>query len=156
MYNQELELVKQYGQRKKNAPFYFSPAIQALLVTDQFFIISEVNNESVNDDDDSDDENETLSVVFVNKTSGIIEKKWSMRGDWDDMKWSLYMDNFIVIHHTSTDRIRCVNFDGVFVSQSRLPHRYKSYNVRELTNFQCVSNKELYFLNEQNSKLLSI
>jgi hypothetical protein len=155
-YNQELELVKQYGQRKKNAPFYFSPAIQALLVTDQFFIISEVNNESVNDDDDSDDEDETLSVVFVNKTSGIVEKKWRMRGDWDDMKWSFYMDNFIVIHHSSTGRIRCYNFDGVLVSQSRLPIRYKSYNVKELTNFQCVSNKELHFLNEENSKLLSI
>jgi hypothetical protein len=149
VYNHELELINTLGQGDKESPYYFSSRIEILLVTDQFFIVCEEDIEN-NEEDDSGDI--SILVSFINKTSGIVEKNWNILGKMDEMAWSLYMDNFIVIHRKYTDddlnKILCLNFDGVSLDRSKM-----NENMFKDAYFQCVSNKELYFFDQLKKKL---
>ena len=149
VYNHELELINTLGQGNQESPFYFSSRIEILLVTDQFFIVCEEDIEN-NGEDESDDD--SIQVSFINKKSGIVEKNWKNLGKMDEMTWSLYMDNFILIHRKYSDddlnKILCLNFDGVSLDRSKM-----NENMFKDAYFQCVSNKELYFFDQLKKKL---
>ena len=142
-YDESLNVVKQYGQSKKELPFYFSSNIKQVLVNDKFFILLER-------DDDND-----FNIIIMDKMNGNVVKSFETDSKLDYI--SLYMDRYILNHSKKPDKkYNLYSFDLKYldyIEKTRTKYRIDSgesnLNLVDVFGFNLIcfdsSKKSFYF-----------
>ena len=140
-YDEGLNLVKQYGQSKKELPFYFSSNIKKVLVNDNFFILLER-------DADSD-----FNIIIMDKMNGNVVKSFETDSKLDCI--SLYMDRYILNHSKKPDKkYNVYSFDLKYldyIEKTRTKYRIdsgeSSLNLVDVFGFNliCFDSSKKYF-----------
>ncbi len=128
MYNNNLEMVKQFGQENLTVPFYFSLKIDHFLVSDQFLIINELAYE---------DDEFNNAVKIINRSNGLVESSFKIYQNFDQIR--LYLDKFLVTFTDETCLLKCYNFKGDLIGEITLDKKFKRSDIG-------VINNELYFV----------
>jgi hypothetical protein len=130
MYNQNLEIVRTFGQENSTLPFYFPPKKSSLLLSNQYFIF----NEPFIDEDDDDEDYKRVTII--NRSNGLVETSFVIYEHFHQIK--LYLDKFLITFDRETCFLKCYNFKG------ELLHKITLDKKLEGSKF-CVTDKEFCF-----------
>ncbi len=130
MYNQNLDMIRIFGQENLLLPFFFSPEIDFFLVSSQYFI----TNETLTDEDIDEYYN---SVTIINRSNGLVEASFVILEDFNQMQ--LYLDKFLITFYRMNCSLKCYNFKGDLIQQITLDKKLNGCDIS-------VINKELCFV----------
>jgi hypothetical protein len=139
MYNHNLEMVQTFGQENSLLPFFFSPEIDLVLVSNQYFIIRET---VIDEDEDDDNYN---SVTIINRSNGLVEASFVIYEDFHQIK--LYLDKILITFNNKTCVLICYNFKGDLLGNIALDKKFKGSDIS-------VINKELCFFLDYHKILI--
>jgi hypothetical protein len=132
-YTPKLELIKKHGQGNKLKPYYFPDSLLTFHVSNQYFIITEPNENK-----------ESLEkITLINRDTGSIERTFIAKQPFNDC--SIYLGEFILLFNLKSKTISAYNFECNLVNETKISEKV------DILAF-CL-NREVYFLNENKIKL---
>jgi hypothetical protein len=129
MYNHNLEMVQTFGQENSLLPYFFSLKISIFLVSDQYYIISELI------DFDEDDEYHNR-VTIINRSNGLVESSFVVYEHFHQML--LYLDKFLITFNDKSCLLKCYNYKGDLLQKVIVDKKLEG-------SYLSVINKELCF-----------
>ena len=135
-YTSNFDLIQEFGKGSNNkCRFFFPSNINNFLISDMFYVMTS----SV----EADEIDALENVVFINKQTGSIEKRFNVKGCLAEY---FYLEKFILTFEN--DKIYCYNFDGDLLDESQIQ------NELNLMKFRFFLNEKIYFLDyRKNHKL---
>ena len=139
VYNSNLDLVEKIGQADRTLPYFFSPNVECLLVSDQYFITVEPTQL---DDDEELDDSEPSKIVLLNRGTGLVERFFLINEYFREMV--LYLDKYILT--MNNDRVlKSYNLKGDLLKKVCLDEKLKGSTIYAF-------NKELCFYTKSSNQ----
>jgi len=132
MYNHNLEIVQNFGQENSMLPFYFSSKSDLFLVSNQYFIITELLIKK-------DFRGNHNRITIMNRSNGLVKASFSIYEDFHYIQ--LYLDTYLITFNNNACLLKCYNFKGDLLHKITLDKKLEGSDI-------CVINKEIYFVSD--------
>ena len=140
VYDSNLDFVEKIGQADRTLPFFFSPKIEYLFVSDQYFITVEPTQlHAVEELDDSD----PVKIVLLNRATGLVERFFIIKEYFREIV--VYLDKYIITYDNDNGFLRSYNLKGDLLKKICLDEELKDSSIYAL-------NKELCFYSEYSNQ----
>jgi hypothetical protein len=120
IYNADLEILQNFGQKDENLPFYF-PISDYILITNEHFIDAQETDEG------------DVEVTLVKKENGSIYKSFKIK---NFSSWVSYLDKYLITFDEDSSKLRTYNLNGDLIEESQLDNGFHGAFLDTIFNKQ--------------------